>query len=104
MTFTNLCDIIDTKQKSHIMKGLVIMTETELGNKLREMYETTSENKTAMIHIFGLIYADEIKKSQISPAVIAKTAGISDSYKTEISKGMALSKYLELKPEYKNKF
>lgn len=80
------------------------MTETELGNKLKEMYETPGENKTAMIHIFGLIYADEIKNSKVSPAIIAKIAGISDSYKTEISKGMALSKYLELKPEYKNQF
>ena len=57
-----------------------------------------------MIHLFGIIYADEIKTAGVTPAAIIKAAGMQPSYATEVNKGMNLSKYLELKPEYKNQF
>lgn len=80
------------------------MTVIELGNKLREMYETKGALKTTMIHLFGVLYADEIRAIHASPAEIIKAAKLQPSYATEIAKGMNLSKYLDLKEEYKGKF
>lgn len=80
------------------------MTVIELGNKLREMYETKGVLKTTMIHLFGVIYADEMRNFGIKPIEVVKAAKMHESYSTEVSKGMNLSKYVELKPKYKNMF
>ena len=67
----------------------------ELADRLREMYATAPEGeKVVHIHLFGIIYAEEI--SRFSPNAIAKLVGL-DSYGTEVSKGRALAKYVELK-------
>ena len=80
------------------------MTVNELGNKLRKMYETKGANKTTMIHLFGVIYSNEIREAGIKPMEIVKAAQVNDSYSTEVNKGMNLSKYVELKQEYKDTF
>lgn len=80
------------------------MTVNELGNKLRKMYETKGANKTTMIHLFGVIYSNEIREAGIVPIEIVKAAQMNDSYSTEVNKGMNLSKYVELKQEYKDTF
>lgn len=80
------------------------MTATELGCKLKEMYETPSVNKTTMIHLFAIIYADEIQSRKIIPGEIIKAAGMPVSYVTEIYKGMRLAKYVELKSIHANRF
>lgn len=80
------------------------MTVVELGNKLREMSETKNAKRTTMIHLFGVLYADEMRIAGISPAAVLKAAGIQQSYVAEINKGINLAKYLELKPEYKDQF
>ena len=80
------------------------MTIIELGDKLRQMYETKGAKKTTMIHLFGVIYADEMRDSEIKPIQVVKAAKMPESYQTEINKGMNLSKYLDLKPNYKNMF
>ncbi len=49
----------------------------------------------AMIHLFEIKYASEILSSGESKKAIAKEAGIPDSYATEISKGVKLSKFVE---------
>ena len=80
------------------------MTINELGNKLRKMYETKGANKTTMIHLFGVIYSNEIRESGIKPIEIVKAAQMHESYKTEVSKGMSLAEYVVLKQEYKDVF
>ena len=80
------------------------MTVNELGNKLRRMYETKGANKTTMIHLFGVIYSNEMREAEISPIEIVKAAQMHESYKAEVNKGMNLAKYVVLKQEYKDTF
>lgn len=72
------------------------MTELELANKLKEMYN--SYEKPCGVHLFGIKYADEIAKhnSKLSPIVdsIVEQAGIPDSYGTEVKKGIKIARHL----------
>lgn len=71
------------------------MTEYILGNVLKEMYETAqAKEQTLNIRLFGIHYAGLL--GQFSKTEILKVAGLSDSYKTEISKGIKLAKYVNL--------
>lgn len=70
----------------------------ELGSILGDMYRTAPDGETvAMIHLFGVKYADEIKSLQASARDIAMAAGINESYATEINKGVHLAKYVTVK-------
>jgi len=74
------------------------MTSQELGKVLHDMYTNADEGESvAMIHLFGIKYADEINRLDIAKRTLAIAAGINPSYGTEISKGMKLSKYVLLK-------
>ena len=55
-----------------------------------------------MIHMFGIIYADEI--DHIPRMELVREAGIRVSYHTEVSKGIRLVKYVELKSRYASHF
>ena len=71
------------------------MTLSELGTKLSEMY--TNANKgdaVAMIHLFGIKYANEINQSNYSKKDIIEQSGISTSYLTELNKGVKLAEYV----------
>jgi hypothetical protein len=71
------------------------MTVQELGKILHEMYfESEQGEAVAMIHLFGIKYAKEIAASGASKKDIAKIAGLRESYGTEISKGVKLSRYV----------
>jgi 5-methylcytosine-specific restriction protein B len=76
------------------------MNLQQLADKLVEMYQNADTDKSAMVHLFGIRYADEIHKSGYNANDIIKSARLrdgtlmSDSYKTEISKGINLSKYV----------
>lgn len=70
------------------------MTVRELAMRLKEMYENSSNEKTTMIHLFGIMYAEEIKGCGSTPKEILKLANMPESYQTEISKGVRLSKYV----------
>jgi hypothetical protein len=48
----------------------------------------------AMIHLFGIKFANEIKQSEYSKKDIIKQSGISTSYLTELNKGVKLAKYV----------
>jgi 5-methylcytosine-specific restriction protein B len=50
-----------------------------------------------MIHVFGIKYGHIIKENQLSAKEILKYAGMSETYVTEIHKGMRLAKYVTLK-------
>lgn len=71
------------------------MTLNELGTKLNEMYTNAPKgDAVAMIHLFGIKYANEIKKSEYSKKDIIKQSGISTSYLTELTKGVKLAEYV----------
>ena len=74
------------------------MTINELGAALNKMCKGAPKgNKTAMIHLFGIKYAEEIKKSKFNKKQIAKAAKIPESYFAEINKGVKLAQYVTLK-------
>lgn len=74
------------------------MNNRELGGKLREMYTNASKGEAvAMIHLFGIKYAAEINNSVCSKKEIIKASGISESYLTELTKGVKLAEYVILK-------
>lgn len=74
------------------------MTLKELGDKLNKMYTNAPNgNSVAMIHLFGIKFADEILLSKFSKKDIANAARIPESYGTEISKGVKLAKYVKEK-------
>ena len=79
------------------------MTLNELGEKLKKMYNNApTGDSVAMIHLFGIKYANEISISQFSKKDIAIAARIPESYGTEISKGVKLAKYVKEKQLIKN--
>ena len=74
------------------------MTLIELGTKLSEMYHNAPKgDSVAMIHLFGIKYAYEIKESKFSKKDIIIQSGISLSYLTELTKGVKLAEYVTLK-------
>jgi hypothetical protein len=71
------------------------MTLNELGTKLSEMYNNAPKgDAVAMIHLFGIKYANEIKDSKYSKKDIITQSGISASYLTELTKGVKLAEYV----------
>ena len=71
------------------------MTIKELGRELREMYLNAPKgDAVAMIHLFGIKYADEISNFENAKNEIIQVSGISQSYITELSKGIKLAKYV----------
>lgn len=71
------------------------MTIKELGRELREMYLNAPKgDAVAMIHLFGIKYADEISNFENPKNDIIQVSGISQSYITELSKGIKLAKYV----------
>jgi len=74
------------------------VTIQELARILHDMYFNSKDGEAvAMIHLFGVKYALEIESLGVSKKDIAKAANIRESYGTEISKGVKLSKYVVAK-------
>ena len=74
------------------------MTINQLGVALSDMYHNAPKGEAvAMIHLFGIKYAEEIKQSKFSKKEIAKAAKIRESFGTEISKGIKLAQYVTVK-------
>lgn len=77
------------------------MTLHQLSEKLSDMYLTSQDGEAvAMIHLFGIKYSSEIRASGASTRAIAIAAGIPKSFGTEINKGVKLSRFVYLRPEY----
>ena len=70
------------------------MTVDEAARILRTMCAAgeTANRKTAAIHLFGIIYANELWHLPIPQVVFL--AGLPPSYSTEVSKGRVLSEYV----------
>jgi len=74
------------------------MTTFVLGNVLREMYETSQRGQQVTnIHTFAIFYAKTIEANKISKKEILRVAGLPESYQTEISKGINLAAYVDVK-------
>lgn len=73
------------------------MTIDEAARILADMYRkgSASNEKAVQIHLFGIKYADQIEGMSLPD--LAGRAGIPETYKTELRKGMNLAKYVHLK-------
>ena len=68
-----------------------------LATELRARYERPGAiGKVVAIHLFGIEHARALATVSL-PALLAK-AGMPDSYKTELRKGMNLAPYVALRP------
>lgn len=76
------------------------MTINELANELKLMYDNAKSDRVAMIHVFGIKFANEIKENKYRPVDILKLANMPESYYAEINKGVKLSSYVNLKDKY----
>lgn len=71
------------------------MTISELGRILSKMYNSAPENeKATFIHLFGIKYGSIILRQNYSAGDIVKASDLKESYKTEVRKGVNLSKYV----------
>lgn len=61
------------------------MNINELAAILKEMYENGNGDKTAMIHLFAIKYADEIRNNGYTPKEILKIAEMPESYFAELN-------------------
>lgn len=78
------------------------MEKSELIEKLNKMYLNAPDNdSTTMIRLFGIIYSDVILENKIPVTEIANESIVKNSYHAEISKGVRLAKYVNVKEEYK---
>ena len=83
------------------------MDQQELARILKEMYNnpvgarlTTTGNarKKTMVHLFGIMYAQEIQECGDSPTrtarELAQSAGIPRSYRMNVDRGRLLAEYV----------
>jgi len=78
------------------------MDKNELASILKEMYENAETGKkVSEIHMFGMLYADEIKKIS-NASEIVKIAGLKSSYSTEVSKGIKIEESLPFRKVFKS--
>lgn len=74
------------------------MTENRLGKILRELYDSAARgHQVANIHTFSIYYANVIEKNKLSKKEILRVAGLPETYQTEISKGINLAQYVDVK-------
>jgi 5-methylcytosine-specific restriction protein B len=74
------------------------MTIQELAIKLKDMYDNAKTNeKVTMIHLFGITYGEIIRDNDFSIKDIVTQAQLNDSYTSEITKGINLAKYVNVK-------
>lgn len=77
------------------------MTPAELASRLSEMYNNAPKGETVvMIHLFGIMHADEIRAGGVSPADIVKTAKIPETYGVEVNKGMNLARFVTVRADW----
>ena len=67
----------------------------KLASILHDMYFDSEDGESVvMIHLFGIKYAREIKACNESMKQFAISAGLNESYGTEISKGVKLAQFV----------
>ena len=74
------------------------MVKAELAALLRAMYDGAKRNETAcQVHLVGIKYARELQECGCPLKEIVQLSGISMGYLSEVSKGVKLAQYVELK-------
>ena len=61
----------------------------------RRYHQAADGEMVTSIHIFGIEYAEQLAGQNIKE--VCERANVTVSYQTEISKGMSLAKFVELK-------
>lgn len=70
----------------------------ELSGILKDRYENApKKEQVANIHLFGIEFAEIIKKNNYKTSELIKLAEMKKSYNVELSKGMKLSKFVTIK-------
>ena len=87
------------------------MTEQDLADELAKMYRRglqLGQRAWAMVHLFGIKYADELKRPGISIQGVCELARYTlgrpqraKSLSDEVSKMVTLSEYVEVRPDYR---
>ena len=77
------------------------MKKCHLVEKLKQMRRTGEPDKrlTAMTHLFGIIFAEDIRRSGTNATEIARKAG-HEGWNVEIKNGQNLADYVVVKPEH----
>ena len=71
------------------------MTPQELSDELARMYHDAPQGEAVvMIHLFGIRYADRIRRSGESIRQIVQRSGIPLTYVTEVNKMVNLARYV----------
>lgn len=74
------------------------MVKAELAALLRAMYDGAKRKEAAcQVHLFGIKYAKELQECGCPLKEIVQLSGISMGYLSEVSKGVKLAQYVELK-------
>lgn len=77
------------------------MTFEELVQELIATYHLAPQGEAVVrIHLFGIRYADEINNIDYSLRDLLDRAEVPQSYYPEIKKGINLSRYVDIKPEF----
>lgn len=72
----------------------------EWGKRLRDQYEAAKRNEAVcQVILFGIEYSQEIQQSGYLLREIVDSAGLPGGYLAELSKGIKLARYVEMKPE-----
>jgi hypothetical protein len=73
------------------------MSERKLGSILKKMYNSALQGeKVTQIYLFAISYAKEIQRNNYRIAEIIRFSAISQSFQTEVSKGVKLAQYVEI--------
>ncbi len=66
-----------------------------MANILMENYQKANNDAVAQIHLFGIKYGKQIKLNNYRVTDIIELAGISDTYVTELNKGIKLGGFVK---------
>ena len=79
------------------------MNEKGLANELKKRYKKAARNQTILvIDLFGIEYGKLIRTENYSIKQIVQLSGIGESYITEVTKAVKLSKYVVLADQKQN--
>jgi hypothetical protein len=71
--------------------------EKKLGDILKNKYDNALQGeKVTQIYLFAISHAKEIQENNYRISEIVRYSNISQSFKTEVSKGIKLAKYVEI--------
>lgn len=71
------------------------LTTENLGSILKEKFDNAENGESvSSIHLFGIEYGKLIRRKNLSIDEIITESGINNSYKTELNKGIKLSKFV----------